>query len=238
MEKVYGYKESDLIALAQFIKGRGEKSLSSVFEEFATINGKAKGTVRNLYYALAKLSKNDKQLCKTYLGGKPIEVGEIEEFNIEQETWLLKKVLTAKKQGKSVRKAIFDLALGDQKTALRYQNKFRNLVKKSPDKIVNMVAEINAETDGKTLEINKVLPTQKDSQITEVQFGRLKREIDGLFYRVSEKFRRENKYLKDRVAFLEMENLRLNNLLQADVTPATVKYFKGVKTASFKNKIN
>jgi hypothetical protein len=66
MEKIYGYKEKDVFALANFIKEKGELPLSTLFERFGAINGKAKGTVRNLYYALAKKSNADKEFCQKY----------------------------------------------------------------------------------------------------------------------------------------------------------------------------
>ena len=81
MEKIYGYKEKDVLGLAEFIKNRGNASLSSVFEKYGLASGKAKGTVRNLYYALAKFSSENQEFCDKYLDGKPLKVSKIIEFN-------------------------------------------------------------------------------------------------------------------------------------------------------------
>ena len=129
MEKIYGYKEKDVIQLAKFINGRKDKTLTKTFNEFAVEHGKSKGTVRNLYYAIAKLSNKDQEFCDKYLNGQPIFVSEVENFSKEQEMELVKKVLLLKHQGKSVRNAINLLANGDAKLALRYQNKYRNFIK-------------------------------------------------------------------------------------------------------------
>ena len=98
MDKMYGFKEKDVIGLAELIKNRGSKSLSDVFNEYGLINGKAKGTVRNLYYALAKKSITDTEFCKKYLDGKPLEVNPIIQFDIEQERELIKKIILAKQR--------------------------------------------------------------------------------------------------------------------------------------------
>ena len=74
MEKIYGYKESDMTELAEFLRGRKNETLTKTFEAFAQSSGKAKGTVRNLYYALAKLSASDKRFCDEHLGGKALKV--------------------------------------------------------------------------------------------------------------------------------------------------------------------
>jgi hypothetical protein len=67
MEKIYGYKEKDVIGLAEFLKKKGTLNLSETFVEYGRENGKAKGTVRNLYYALAKRSNFDKEFCQNTL---------------------------------------------------------------------------------------------------------------------------------------------------------------------------
>ena len=85
MNKIYGYKEKDVVGLAQFLLERDKGSLSSKFNEYAMLSGKAKGTVRNLYYALAKKSKEDKDFCNKILNGKQLNVGKIVEFSESEE---------------------------------------------------------------------------------------------------------------------------------------------------------
>ncbi len=210
MEKIYGYKEKDILELAKMIKEKGNRSLSSVFESFSRRTGKAKGTVRNMYYALAKASRENQDLCESVLDGKPLAVGKIVEFDKDAERDLLKKVLCAKKEGKSARSAIIELSGGDMKLALRLQNKFRNTIKFNTQLVNEIVGEINEESGN--FSIQQKLQSPK-SHVSDLQLKRLKKEIDGLVEKISLKARKENAYLKERVSALELENLRLSNLL-------------------------
>ena len=64
MSKIYGFKQSDILELAEYVKKNQNKSKTKVFSEFAIMKNKAKGTIRNMYYALAKHSKTDENLQK------------------------------------------------------------------------------------------------------------------------------------------------------------------------------
>ena len=219
MEKIYGYKEKDVIQLAKFINGRKDKTLTKAFNEFAVEHGKSKGTVRNLYYALAKLSNKDQEFCDKYLNGQPIFVSEVENFSKEQEKELVKKVLLLKHQGKSVRNAINLLANGDAKLALRYQNKYRNFIKTKREELNLLIEEIKKE-NGVTIEL-ETIKTQE--YFNEFQLKRLKAEINGLVSRISQDLQKENQMLKERINFLQSENLKLNRLLYGTNTP--IEYF-------------
>lgn len=54
MDKIYGFKQKDVEKLIKYLDGKQGGSLSKAFEEFAAATGKSKGTVRNMYYAVAK----------------------------------------------------------------------------------------------------------------------------------------------------------------------------------------
>ena len=225
MEKIYGYKEKDIIGLAQFIKQNSNKSLTSVFNEYALINGKAQGTIRNLYYALAKRSLVDKEFCNKYLQGKPIIVSKITQFDGDEQAKLIEQVVIAKQQGKSIRKQILDLANGDAKLALRYQNKYRNIVKNNPEVISNALNKLGA------MSVDRIKQqTNKPNLISDKQLERLKSEIDSLVDKISFKLRRENDCLKRRITILESENLRLNAMLQ--------KTERGIKAKNFFDFVN
>ena len=213
MEGIYGYKEKDVIGLAQFIKDKKCQSLSKTFESYAAISGKAKGTVRNLYYALAKHSQKDQEFCDRFLDGKPLTVNKIVEFDSGEEKRIIKEILLAKRVGRSVRSKIMELADGDGKLALRYQNKFRGAIKNKPRLIAEIVDELKRE--GKDVDI----PKEKDvyGLIPEVQLKRLKTEINNLVMRIAEKTLKENRLLKERVTYLESENLKLSSKLYGNV---------------------
>ena len=215
MEKIYGYREQDVIGLAQFLKNRERESLTKTFERFGIERGKAKGTVRNLYYALAKKSVEDKEFCNKYLEGKPLSVGRIIEFEKAEERKLIKEILIAKKNGRSVRSIIMELSGGDGKLALRYQNKFRGAVKSKPRLIAEIIEELKAEGQD-NLEILTEKKSEAKSYFSEAQFAKVKREIDGLVNRIADKVQRENQNLRLKIAALESENLRLCNLLYGE----------------------
>ena len=159
-----------------------------------------------MYYALAKKSREDKTFCLEFLGGKSILVNKIMPFSDMEESQLIKSILTEKSKGKSVRQAIFDLTKGDSGLALRYQNKFRNAVKLKPDMVKKIGQDLNLD--------NSFYATEKvKSIIPESMFCRLKSEINMLIQRLSIKLERENQELKERISYLKLENLRLNNML-------------------------
>lgn len=211
MQKIYGYKEKDLAGLAEFIRARKGKTLTEIFEKYAYVSGKAKGTVRNMYYAMCKACEKDDELKNRYFKGERVCVNKIVEFGDDELRVLLKTVLSAKKDGKSARSAVMEMSGGDMKTALRYQNKYRSALKNKQPLIAEIIEEIRAENNDKTLfsvERNSV-----KSAVTDAQFGRLKREIDSLVDKISMRTRKENERLKDRVAALESENLRLTQII-------------------------
>ena len=66
MESLYGFKEKDVKALAEFLKSRKNQPLTEVFKAYALMSGKKEGTVRNLYYAMAKKSGESEEFRKKY----------------------------------------------------------------------------------------------------------------------------------------------------------------------------
>lgn len=232
MEKIYGYKETDVIGLAEFIKERKNQTLSSAFEEYGAISGKAKGTVRNLYYALAKLSSKDKGFCDKYFSGKPLAVNKIVEFDQKEERELIKEILLLKKDGCSVRGAIAKLTNGDDKKALRYQNKYRNAIKNKP----NLISELILELKGEGHNVEQTLQKTDDMQIGDGQFRRLKSEVNKIVESISFKLKKENQILKARINSLELENIRLSRLLYGRTMPSTsIKFLRGGKSRELIN---
>ena len=233
MDKIYGYKQKDIVGLANFIMQNEESSLSNLFEEYGAISGKAKGTVRNLYYALAKKSNEDSEFCQKHLGGKPIVISKSVEFDKNEERALIKTILSYKTGGKSVRSIIMQMAGGDAKTALRYQNKFRNAVKNKPKLIAELIEEIQSEGKNVNFSLQKK-PNQTIS--SEHQFDKLKFEIDGLVNKIASKIKKENEYLKQRIGVLENENLKLIALLYGrDSTGDARKFFRSNAKKQFIN---
>ncbi len=208
MEKVYGYKERDLIDLAKLVKNRNGKNLTQIFKDYAIKSGKATGTVRNIYYALVKLSERDEQFTKEHLDGKPLTAGKIRPFEKEQEAWLIQTVDKARAQGRSVRSVINEMSNGDVKLALRYQNKYRSALTK--------------QRENDKLNSGAIIDGVNFSKATVIK---LKKEINGLIEKIALSLRKENSHLKSRIDFLEKENFRLNNIIYGNAVPSNVKYF-------------
>ena len=232
MEKIYGYKEKDIIGLADFLKMNENRSLSQTFKKYGELNDKAKGPVRNLYYALAKRSNFDTEFCEKYLGGKPISVAKIVEFDQREERELIKKILLAKKDGRSVRNAIIELSGGDAKLSLRYQNKFRNAMKNKPALIADVIKELKEQ--GVEIKFDATEKTQKPL-FNESQLVKLKDEIDTLVGKIASKVKKENEYLKQRIIVLEKENQKLRTLLYGQTIPSAKEYFKKNQKEEFIN---
>ncbi len=219
MEKIYGYKEKDVLGLLEFIKNKNAGTLSEAFTEYAELNGKAKGTVRNLYYALAKKAENDADFCQKYLNGQKISVSKIVEFTKNEEEELIKSILEQKLKGKSVRKAIIELANGDDKRALRYQNKYRNFIKNNPA----LIEKYSVELSSRPLALTE---KQQKDMLFQAQIKKLKVEINGLVEKISLSLKKENDKLRAKNAFLERENLNLRQELGLnDSQNKALRYF-------------
>ena len=220
MNKIYGFKENRIKDFGEYLKRtENTKSLTKIFSDYSATSGMSKGTVRNMYYALARACKKDRDLKKTYWGEKEIKVNKSEFFSPEKERELVKKVMFGKMNGKSIRKSVYELADGNEKLALRYQNKFRNVEKEKPSLIDEVSEEIEKET-GDKYDYRKT--------VGEFAYKKLEREIDALVDRISADVKKENEELKLKVAALTEENLKLYNALSKSsliITPTD--YFGG-----------
>jgi hypothetical protein len=185
MNKINGYTEEEATGLIEYIylgKSAG-KTLSYLFETYGREHGRAKGSVRNYYYTLLKCT-SDERVCKI-LAGKNLQAGVIRPFTEEETDDMLRAILTERSKGISIRRAIMNVCEGDGRLMLRMQNKYRNLVKKQPERIARIAREAG-------------LPEEK----TFLQ-RKLEREIDALYSRLAIDLRRENEQLRE-----ELEKLR------------------------------
>ena len=187
MNKINGYTEEEAIGLIEYIyTGRNAgKTLSYLFETYGMEHSRAKGSVRNYYYAFLK--KQDDARVQRILAGKGLAAGTIKPFTEEETDKLLEKVIEGRKRGLSVRRSIMEAAGGDEKLMLRMQNKYRNLLKKQPERVEK------AAKDAGVTEINPFLQR------------RLEREIDALYARIAEELKRENERLRKEIERLKGE---------------------------------
>ncbi|MCD8308362.1 MAG: hypothetical protein LUD19_00805 [Clostridia bacterium] len=190
MGKINGYTEEEAKAFVQYVyTGRkAGRTLTSLFEGYAKKSGRAKGSVRNYYYAL--LRSTDNKDVKKILKGTDLKAESVCAFTDEETDKILKAILTEKSKGVSVRKAVLDLAGGDDKLMLRYQNKYRNVLTKQPERVKKLMEECGLPADG-------------DAQ------RRIENEINGLYDRLAGSLKQENARLSAALKRLTEENALL-----------------------------
>ena len=193
MNKINGYTEEEARAFVQYMYAgkRAGRTLSSLFEGYAKKSGRAKGSVRNYYYALLRSTGNKE--VKKLLRGTDLKAEPVRAFSDEETDMILRRILTETSKGISVRRAVLNLAGGDDKLMLRYQNKYRNLVKKQPELIERTAKEMG-------------LPAAMPARKTDFLQKRLEREINDLYDRLAVALREENDRLKKAVERLTEEN--------------------------------
>ncbi len=207
MNKINGYTEEEAKNLIEFIKdGKSKgKTLTYLFETYGLKRGRAKGSVRNYYYALMKNEKQDERIVRL-LDGSRLSVEKIREFTEEETDSVLKEILTEKSKGLSVRRAIFNLSGGNDKLMLRLQNKYRNTLKKEPERIASIAAELGLEEEAQRVRTRANGQKGERRALPDKDFlrRRLENEINALYDRLAlalkaenERLRSENQKLKD-----------------------------------------
>lgn len=185
MNKINGYTEEEATGLIEYIymgKNAG-KTLSYLFETYGKEHSRAKGSVRNYYYSFLK--KRDDSRVQRILDGKNLNAAQVRPFTEDETDALLKRVLEEKSKGVSVRRAIMNVSGGDERLMLRMQNKYRNLLKKQPERVAKAAKEAGIPEEKSFLQ------------------RKLEREIDALYARLAIDLRRENERLRE-----ELEKLR------------------------------
>ncbi len=136
------WKDDQIIELFKFIEEKKEKhqSLLSIFKEFAILHNRKPNSVRNYYYLeLGELQQNQGKLKRLNIDLSKHEKLSQVRFEQTEEQEIVKNILMLNSQGKSVRKACLELAQGDLTKMIRYQNKYRNILKNDPE-MINKIA--------------------------------------------------------------------------------------------------
>ena len=208
MNKINGYTEEEAKNLVEFIKEGKQKgkTLTYLFATYGLENGRAKGSVRNYYYTLMKNENHDERIVRL-LDGSDLTVEKIREFTPEETDEVLKSILAEKSKGLSVRRAIFNLAKGDDKLMLRLQNKYRNTLKKQPEKLAALAKELGLKDP---VAPAKMADREKKS-LPDRDFlrHRLENEINALYDRLTQTLKTENERLRAENEKLKEENARL-----------------------------
>ncbi|MGN1234680.1 MAG: hypothetical protein ACI4U2_01705 [Christensenellaceae bacterium] len=196
MLKINGYTEEEARALVEYIEqGKSEgKTLSALFKTFGEAHGRAKGSVRNYYYTLLKSTEREE--VREILEGTTLRAEDVREFTEEETDRVLREILTEKSKGFSVRRAIRNLVGENEKLMLRYQNKYRNVLKKEPERLLQLEKELGIESEPRA----------------DVLRRRVEEEINSLYDRIArglkeenERLRKENGLLIERIDQLEAE---------------------------------
>ncbi|MBP3454294.1 MAG: hypothetical protein J6M20_11370 [Clostridia bacterium] len=132
-----GWQEDETTRLFTAVKEASATGapLRSVFEALSDDLGRKPNSIRNYYYACLR-QKPD----AAYLRAAPFAT-----FTPEETHHLLRQVLMARGQGISVRSCVMDMAGGDHSLMLRYQNKYRTLLKHRPEMIEAVREELRQE---------------------------------------------------------------------------------------------
>lgn len=109
--------------------------LRSVFEEMSVPLGRKSNSIRNHYYTCIR-SQPDADVLRN----PPTRP-----FTAEETHDLLRRVLMARGQGMSVRACVMSMAEGDRSLMLRYQNKYRTMLRQHPEMITAICQELQAE---------------------------------------------------------------------------------------------
>lgn len=150
-----GWREDEIDQLWNEIRRANESGepLRSVFEEMGSRLGRKPNSVRNYYYM--QLRARD--------GAAVRRTAPFETFSEEEVRALVRSVLSGRAQGHSVRACVMRLAQGDHARMLRYQNKYRSVLKKRPELIEEVVEELRSE--GVTLQSPLGMPAKSEEEV-------------------------------------------------------------------------
>lgn len=108
--------------------------LKAVFEQIAEQTGRRPNSIRNYYYAQVRQRDDSDRHPARFVP-----------FTQQEVDWLMEQVLVARAAGQSVRSCLQKLAGGDHSLMLRYQNKYRAVVKSRPEYVHDLVDRLNEQ---------------------------------------------------------------------------------------------
>ena len=193
MEKINGYAKSEAEELVGYIAEgrRAGKTLTALFAGYGRAHGRAGGSVRNYYY---RLLKTDSPAARGILAGTRLRAETVRPFTAAEKEEMLRLILTERGKGMSVRRAIANVCGGDEKKMLRYQNKYRNMLKKQPEEVRAAAKQLGVSAEPLTARPPRLFQR------------RLEGEINALYDRIGRALRAENERLREELERLREEN--------------------------------
>ena len=131
-----GWQEAETARLFSAVKEASASGapLRSVFESLSGDLGRKPNSIRNYYYACLRQQPEP-------AGRSPA----FQPFSPEETHELLRQVLMARGRGMSVRACVMELSQGSHSRMLRYQNKYRTILKTRPELIAQVCEELRQE---------------------------------------------------------------------------------------------
>lgn len=108
--------------------------LKQVFDRIAEQTGRRPNSIRNYYYAQVRQREGGQMHAPRFV---PFAEDEVEA--------LVEQVLRARAEGHSVRSCLQELSGGDHSLMLRYQNKYRSVLKNRPELIQKIMEKLHEE---------------------------------------------------------------------------------------------
>ena len=131
-----GWQQEEIDLLFSAVKEAAEngRPLRDVFSEVGGQLSRKPNSIRNFYYARVR------EVPQLAARQAPLRT-----FTAEELHSLLRDVLVGRGRGESVRACVNRLAGGDRAGMLRYQNKYRSVLKNRPEMLMEVANELRAE---------------------------------------------------------------------------------------------
>ena len=131
-----GWQEAETARLFSAVEAANAAGtpLRSVFESLSDDLGRKPNSIRNYYYACLRQLPESAQRSPAFRPFTPEETHE-----------LLRQVLMARGKGMSVRACVMEMSQGSHSRMLRYQNKYRTILKTRPEMIAQVCEELKQE---------------------------------------------------------------------------------------------
>lgn len=196
-----------------------KETLTSVFKFIAQKYSLSPGSVRNVYYKVIKEKKI-----------KNLKAKKVEQFSKQEEEIMLKKILINRKNCSSMRQAFLLSASGDEKLAMRYQNKYCNMLKKQRSTVMREVL-LQKKLTGECY--NPYISKQNKKQAV-----KLKCEINQLIKIITEKCAKENALLKKKmIAYQKLQESEIFFKNESTLKSGAKEFFNSSQTKK-KLKVN
>lgn len=126
------YEETDTLFREARAAGESGLPIKSVFDKVALLTGRKPNSIRNYYYL--KLKENTDLGKTTFVPFQPDEVRS-----------LMRTMLIEQAKGRSVRSIAMEMGASDKRAMLRFQNKYRSVVRSNPDYVQKVMQELTDE---------------------------------------------------------------------------------------------